>query len=45
MLLGTLTVSLLGNMLSGKGLIWAHEVTITASQGGGKIFNAALSFN
>ena len=33
--------SLLGNLLIGKGTIWAGEGTIRAHQG----FNAALSFN
>ena len=40
-LLGTLSASLLGNLLTGKGTITAGEYTIRA----GKIFNAALSFH
>ena len=33
MLLGTLAASLLGNLLSGEGVIWAVEGATTTSQG------------
>ena len=57
MLLGTLGVSLLGNILVGKGVIRAGDGAITKRQGRGiirtgyesaikkRIFNAASSFN
>ena len=41
--LGTLSASLLGNLLTGKGTTKAGEVTVRAGEG--TIFNAASSFN
>ena len=51
MLLGTLGASLLGNMLTGKGIVWARyahkqgKVIVRAGYGNNFFFNTSPSFN